>query len=226
MLVSCIRTVFLYVVLIITIRIMGKKQVGELEPSELVVVFLLSELASIPMQDMNLPLMSSIIPIATLISLEILVSVITLKSRFARKLLQGTPAIIIEKGKLVESEMKRHCYNIDELLEQIRNEGYSDLRDVEFAIIENNGKISVIPSAKGKAVTAADLGIECSPGTMPYIVVADGRIASRGIEIAGTTEKEVLKKLKSNGVKNIKEVLFAIVDSSGDFYFQVKENST
>lgn len=222
MLVSCIRTVFLYIVLIITIRIMGKKQVGELEPSELVIVFLLSELASIPMQDMNLPLMSSIVPIATLISLEILVSVITLKSRFARKLFQGSPAILIDRGKFVEEEMRKHCYNIDEMFEQIRNEGYSDLRDVEYAILENNGKLSVIPSARGKALTASDMGIKVSGGSMPYIVIADGKIAKHGLKLAKTNESELMKKLKSSGVKNVKDVFFAVIDSSGEFYFQKK----
>lgn len=222
MLVSCLRTVFLYVVLIITIRIMGKKQVGELEPAELVVVFLLSELASIPMQDMNLPLMSSIVPIATLISLEILISVVTLKWRFARSLLQGRPAILINKGMLVEQEMRRQCYNLDELMEQIRCEGYADIREVEYAILENSGKISVIPSAKGKALTASDMGIKGSPGAMPYIVIADGKIAKKGLELSGVSEKEVMTKLAKKGVKKVSDVFYAVVDSAGDFYFQKK----
>lgn len=223
MIVSCIRTVFLYIILIVTIRIMGKKQVGELEPAELVIVFLLSELASIPMQDMNLPLMSSIVPIATLISLEIIVSVLTLKSRTVRRWLQGKPSILIEKGKLVESEMKRHCYNIDEILEQIRNEGYSDIRDVEYAVLENNGKISVIPSAKGKALTASDMGIETQPGTMPYLVIADGKICQNGLKLTGTSENELMKKLKSNNIKKPEDLIFAVIDSSGDFYYQRRE---
>lgn len=223
MIVSCIRTVFLYIVLIITIRIMGKKQVGELEPAELVIVFLLSELASIPMQDMNLPLMSSIVPIATLISLEIIVSVLTLKSRTVRRWLQGKPSILIEKGKLVESEMKRHCYNIDEILEQIRNEGYSDIRDVEYAVLENNGKISVIPSARGKALTASDMGIETQPGTMPYLVIADGKICPNGLKLTGTSEKELIKKMKKENIKNPEDLIFAIIDSMGEFYYQRKE---
>ena len=222
MLVSCIRTVFLYVILIATVRIMGKKQVGELEPAELVVVFLLSELASIPMQDMNLPLMSSIVPIATLISLEIIISVITLKSRWARKLLQGKPAILINKGVLVEQEMRRQCYNLDEIMEQIRHEGYADIRDVEYAILENSGKISVIPSARGKALTASDMNVKGSPGAMPYIVIADGKIAKKGLELSGISETELMNKLKKKGIRNPAEVFYAIVDSGGAFYFQKK----
>ncbi len=222
MLTSCIRTVILYVILIITIRIMGKKQVGELEPAELVVVFLLSELASIPMQDMNLPLMSSIVPIATLISLEILISVLTLKSRFLRKLFQGRPSILINKGILVEQEMRRQCYNIDEIMEQIRCEGYSDLRDVEYAILENSGKISVIPSARGKALTAADMNINGSPGAMPYVVIADGKIAKKGLELSGMSEHQLMKKLSQKGIKKASEVFYAVMDSAGEFYFQKK----
>lgn len=223
MITSCIRTVFLYLILIITVRIMGKKQVGELEPVELVVVFLLSELASIPMQDMNLPLMSSIVPIATLISLEILISIITLKWRFTRKVFQGLPAILIDKGVLVEEEMKRQCYNLDEVLEQLRGAGYSDVRDVEYAILENSGKISVIPSARGKALTAADMNMKGSPGTMPYLVIEDGKIAKKGLELTGTSEKELMKKLEKQGIKKPEDVFFAVIDSQGDFYFQKKE---
>jgi len=223
MIISCIRTIFLYIILIITVRIMGKKQVGELEPAELVVVFLLSELASIPMQDMNLPLMSSIVPIATLISLEILISILTLKSRFLRKLFQGKPAILINKGVLDEKEMKRQCYNLDEILEQIRQEGYSDVRDVEYAILENSGKISVIPSARGKALSAQDLGMKGSPGIMPYLVIADGKIAKTGLEITRTSEKELMKKLKEKGVNKAEEVFFAVIDSQGELYFQRRE---
>lgn len=223
MIISCIRTIFLYIILIITVRIMGKKQVGELEPAELVVVFLLSELASIPMQDMNLPLMSSIVPIATLISLEILISILTLKSRFLRKLFQGKPAILINKGVLDEKEMKRQCYNLDEILEQIRQEGYSDVRDVEYAILENSGKISVIPSARGKALSAQDLGMKGSPGIMPYLVIADGKIAKTGLEITKISEKELMKKLKEKGVNKAEEVFFAVIDSQGELYFQRRE---
>ena len=222
MIVSCIRTVFLYIILIITVRIMGKKQVGELEPAELVVVFLLSELASIPMQDMNLPLMSSIVPIATLISLEILISIITLKSRALRNIFQGRPAILINKGILDEQEMKRQCYNLDEIMEQIRQEGYSDVREVEYAILENSGKISVIPSAKGKALTAEDMGIKVSPGIMPYFVISDGKFAKKGLELVGVSEEELMKKLRKKGIKKPEEVFFATIDSQGELYFQKK----
>ncbi|MFA7636800.1 MAG: DUF421 domain-containing protein [Monoglobales bacterium] len=223
MLVSCIRTVILYVILIITVRIMGKKQVGELEPAELVVVFLLSELASIPMQDMNLPLMSSVIPIATLISLEILLSALILKSRFLRKVLQGTPSILINKGELVEREMRRQRYNIDELMEQIRREGYSDIREVEYAILENSGKISVIPSARGKALTAPDMNIEGKPGALPFIVIADGKVAKTGLKLSGITQDELMKILKKKGIDRPSEVFIATMDSMGEFHFQKKE---
>ena len=225
MIISCIRTIFLYIVLIITVRIMGKKQVGELEPAELVVVFLLSELASIPMQDMNLPLMSSIVPIATLISLEILISIITLKSRALRNIFQGRPAILINKGILDEQEMKRQCYNLDEVMEQIRQEGYSDVREVEYAILENSGKISVIPSAKGKALTAEDMGIKTSPGIMPYFVISDGKIAKKGLELVGVSEEELMKKLRKKGIKKPEEVFFATIDSQGELYFQKRGKS-
>jgi len=175
------------------------------------------------LQDMNLPLMSSIVPIATLISLEILISILTLKSRFLRKLFQGKPAILINKGVLDEKEMKRQCYNLDEILEQIRQEGYSDVRDVEYAILENSGKISVIPSARGKALSAQDLGMKGSPGIMPYLVIADGKIAKTGLEITRTSEKELMKKLKEKGVNKAEEVFFAVIDSQGELYFQRRE---
>ena len=119
--------------------------------------------------------------------------------------------------------MKRQCYNLDEILEQIRQEGYSDVRDVEYAILENSGKISVIPSARGKALSAQDLGMKGSPGIMPYLVIADGKIAKTGLEITKISEKELMKKLKEKGVNKTEEVFFAVIDSQGELYFQRRE---
>ncbi len=220
MIVSCLRTVVLYVLVVAAVRIMGKKQIGELEPVELVIVFLLSELASIPMQDMNLPLMSSVVPIATLISLEILISAITLKSTWLRDLLQGKPSVLIKDGKMDEAEMKKHRYNIDEIMEQIRNAGYADIRDVEYAVLENSGKISVIPSVSGKTVSPEDMKIDAKPGAMPYVVISDGKIIKSALNEAKISREKLLKMLKKKGITDAGQVFYAVVDSQGEFYYQ------
>ncbi len=226
MLVNFTRTIFLYLLITVTMRILGKKQVGQLETSEFVIVVLLSELAAIPMQDVNIPLMNCIVPIATLLSLELLLSVGTMKFKWLRDILQGKPVIIISHGKMDVQKLKATRYNIDEVMEEIRRAGYADIRDVEFAVLENSGTVSVIPSARGKAVTADDLNLNVSPGAMPYIVINDGKIDKKALRAAGITEATLKKHFKKNNITSADKVFFAAYDSTGEFYFQLKQEES
>lgn len=223
MLVSFTRTIILYILVIIAMRIMGKKQVGDLDPIEFVIILLFSELASIPMQDIDLPLVHSLVPIATLISLELIISALTLKSRRLRLLLDGKPVIIVRHGKMDISIMKSLRYSIDELLELLRQEGYADIRDVEFAILENSGKISIIPSVSGKVPTAKDLNLKLDPGAMPFPVIIDGKIIPENLAAAGITERKLNNLLHAKGIQSPTKIFYAAYDSCGDFYFQEKE---
>ncbi len=223
MLVNFGRTIFLYILILITMRVLGKKQVGQLETSEFVIVLLLSELAAVPMQDVDIPLMNCIIPIITLLCLEISVSLLSLKSKTLRDILQGKPTVIVRHGEMDIDALESTRYNIDEVMEEIRQAGYSDIRDVEFAVLENSGNVSVIPSARGRGVTPSDLGIKSSPGAMPYIVISDGKPDRTAMKRCGLSDSGLLKLLKKNGIKSPHDVFFAVYDSRGEFYFQLRQ---
>ncbi|MDP4134244.1 MAG: DUF421 domain-containing protein, partial [Bacillota bacterium] len=143
MIIVFVRTIILYISMVLAMRLMGKKQVGELQPSELVVSIAISDLASIPMQDTSQPILSGLIPIITLMSLEVVLSFICMKSSLMRRALDGKPTILIEKGKIIEKELAKMRYNLDDLTEELRSEGFFDVRDVEYAILETTGSLNI-----------------------------------------------------------------------------------
>ena len=152
-----LRTIILYLLVVTGLRIMGKRQVGEMQPSELVVAIMISDLASIPMQDVGIPLLSGVIPIFTLIMVEIALSQISLKNRKFRKLLTGKPSVIIHNGKILREEMKKLRFNHDDLTEQLRIQGYVRIEDINFAILETNGQLSIIPKPKKQQASVEDV---------------------------------------------------------------------
>lgn len=155
--ISFIRTLILYLLVITGLRIMGKRQIGEMQPSELVVAIMISDLATIPMQETGIPLFSGIIPIFTLIIMEILLSQFSLKNKKFRRIMTGKPNVIIHNGQILEDEMKKIRFNMDDLNEQLRIQGYTGIRDINFAILETNGQLSIIPKAKNKQATVEDV---------------------------------------------------------------------
>lgn len=157
MAISFIRTIILYLFVILGLRIMGKRQVGEMQPSELVVAIMISDLATIPMQEVGIPLFSGIIPIFTLIIMEILLSQFSLKNKKFRRLMTGKPSVIIHNGKLLEHEMEKQRFNNDDLNEQLRIQGYTGIKDIHFAILETNGQLSIIPKPKKQQSTIDDV---------------------------------------------------------------------
>lgn len=155
--ISFIRTLILYLLVITGLRIMGKRQIGEMQPSELVVAIMISDLATIPMQETGIPLFSGIIPIFTLIIMEILLSQFSLKNKKFRRMMTGKPNVIIHNGRILEDEMKKIRFNMDDLNEQLRIQGYTGIRDINFAILETNGQLSIIPKVKNKQATVEDV---------------------------------------------------------------------
>ena len=139
------RTVILYFLIMIGLRLMGKRQIGELEPSELVLTMMISDLATVPMQDFGIPLLAGVIPILTLLSLSMLMSQWSLRSLRFRALVCGTPTVLIRNGQLQQEAMRKNRYTLDELLEELRGQGISDIGDVKYAILENSGQLSVLP---------------------------------------------------------------------------------
>lgn len=222
MLITLVRTIILYIVVVLALQMMGKRQIGQLQPSELVIAMMLSELASIPMESVSKPLLAGIIPIVTLIVAETTFSFITLKSRRLRKIISGAPTVLIEKGEVLEHELERLRYNIDDLLEELRTNGYPNILDIEFAIIESNGNLSVIPKSNKRPITPEDLNIAPPYESLPFLLIADGEINQKALETAGVTVSWLLLKLKEFDVYDVSDVFIATMDSSGKVFVQKK----
>ena len=185
MLLSYLRTGFLYLLLILTVRLMGKRQVGQMEPSEFVVTMLVANLAAIPMQDGGIPLYSGVVPILTILGLELLLSFFSLKSVRFRRMLCGKPVILIENGRILRENLKKTRVTLDELSGHLREKEVLDPRSVQYAILETNGNLSVFPYPKEKPARAKDAGIQVRRQYLPITVVSDGQLLQENLELAG-----------------------------------------
>ncbi len=223
MLIVFIRSLLLYTVLAITIRIMGKRQVGQLQPFEFVLAVLIAELAGIPMSDTDIPLANGLVAILTLMVSQVTLAYITLKSNKARGIICGTPSILVERGKIVENELRRLRCNINDLMEQLRLKGYPNIADVDFAILETDGQLSVIPKPEKRPVITEDLNIKADYEGLPLSVITDGRILKNDLIKLGITEKWLMDQLREAGFSDASEVLFASVDGGGKLFVQGKQ---
>ena len=222
MLINYIRTLILYILVVIAMRLMGKKQIGQLQPSEFVITLMLSELATFPIQDTAIPLFYGILPILTLFSLEIAVSFIFLKSNKARSIFEGDAAIIIKHGALQKANMEKMRYNINDVVEELRLKGISDIREVEYAILETNGNLSVIQKATSRPVCADDLKIKLKNDPFYFPVICGGEFDVHGLNRTGLTEEKVKKYFKDKGIKDIKQVFYAAADENGSLFAQLE----
>lgn len=166
MFIVLIRTIFLYFLVILVMRLMGKRQIGELQPYEFVITIMISDLAALPMQDTRLPLILGIIPIVTLLFIKTVLTQLQLKSQFTRKILEGEPCILVCKGKINYPALKRQQINLDELMEELRLAGYFDLNEIQYAILENNGQLSFLTSQSSTGGGASS-DLSCSSNTQP-----------------------------------------------------------
>ena len=208
-----LRTVITYLLLIGAMRLMGKRQLGDLELSELVITMLLSELAAASISDSTVPFAFTIIPIALLVAFEVFISFISLKSRKIKRLISGSPSIVISKGRLCKSEMAKVRMSLDELLAQLRLKDISDVNDVEYAILEENGQISVIPKVQARNVTPSDLGIKICEKGIVHTLVADGQISRFNLQLTGKSEKWLFKLLKKRKCR-LEDVFLLSVDDA------------
>ncbi|MBR7033546.1 MAG: DUF421 domain-containing protein [Clostridia bacterium] len=219
-----IRTVFIFFVLIVSMRIMGKRQVGELQISELVVTFMLSELAVLPIADRAVPVSLALVPILTLLSSEVILSFLETKSNKLKKLLGGEPATLIRKGRLDADELSRHRIELEELLAEMRLAGVFDISDAEYAILEENGRISVKPKAIRSPVSAEDAGIMAKERGVARALIVDGELNGKTIEAAGLGEDAVKKALEKNGA-SLRAVFLMTADDAGNYSLYIKEEN-
>ena len=214
MLITLIRTVVLYAAVVLCIRLMGKRQIGDMQPNELVVTILLSEIASLPIQDINQPVLIGVVSMLALVVLELLLSTLSLKLGKVRTLLNGRPTIIINDGKLDQQAMKRVRVSVDDLLSCLRQQGAFSVDEVRYAIIETNGQLSVMLREQYQPVTVGQAGVQPGGGGLAVPVVCDGRRQSEFMRLTGISENELTRQLQENGV-TISEVFLMTIDAEG-----------
>ena len=223
MIMSYIRTVILYSVLILVIRLMGKRQIGQMEASEFVVTMLVANLASIPMQDSAIALHTGLVPILTVLGMELVLSALSVKNLRFRKLLCGKPVILIENGNIIRENLKRTRVTLDELSVYLRQKDVLDPRQVQYAILETNGVLSVFPYPSQMPASAQDAGIRAKPRYLPVTLVSDGRLIPENLKIAGKSRAWVEKILRQKKTV-LADTFYLAVDASDQVIFYRKES--
>lgn len=211
MILSYFRTLILYLVLILVIRLMGKRQIGQMEPAEFVVTMLVANLASIPMQDGGIPLFSGLVPILTVLGVELVLSWATLRSLWFRRLLCGKPVILIENGRILQQQLQNTRITLDELMGHLREKDILNPQQVQYAILETNGTLSVFPYPEHCPPTAKDAGVQVKPIQLPLTIVEDGKLLKENLQLSGKNESWVTETLKQRDAKLEDTFLLALL---------------
>lgn len=222
MLISYLRTILLYLVLLACVRFLGKRQIGQMEASEFVVAMLVADLAAIPMQDVSIPLYSGLVPILTVLGAELILSCLCLQSIKLRKLLCGKPVILIENGRILQSNLRRTRVSIDELMGHLRGKDILDVRTVQYAILETNGNLSVFPYPAEAAPSAKDLSVHPKERYLPVTIVSDGHLLQENLQLAGRDETW-LKKTLGDYRATVAGTWLLTVDKTGSVLWLGKE---
>ncbi|MBQ8620998.1 MAG: DUF421 domain-containing protein [Oscillospiraceae bacterium] len=224
MILSYLRTVILYALLILTIRLMGKRQIGQMEPTEFVVTMLVANLASIPMQDSGIPLFSGVVPILTVLGMELILAALSLRSIKLRQLLCGKPVILIENGRILQENLRKTRINLDELSGHLREKDVLDIRSVQFAILETNGNLSVFPYPAERPATAKEAGVQAARQYLPVTVISDGHLLEENLEKAGKNRAWVDRVLEERRA-DLSSTWLLTVDGGDKIVFFRKEES-
>ncbi len=224
MLIILIRATIIYFTVTIGMRLMGKRQLGELQPTELVVTFLLSEIAAIPLQDNGMPLTNSIVCIALLVSFEIISSVICLKSTRLRGVIEGNPIIVIRDGVIDQKKLRELRFSVDDVFEQLRQKSIFDINTVSYAIVETNGQLSVMLKPEKDTVTAEMIDIKPQPSSLMCVVVSDGRVIRKSFSECNMTEQKLDNLLQKNNVQ-LTDILFMLCDKNENCTIVKKEKN-
>lgn len=221
-----LRTLILYCFIMLGLRLSGKRQMSELEPSELVLTMMLSDLAAVPMQDFGIPLLAGVVPILTLLSLSMLLSQLSMRHLRFRALVCGTPSLLIQNGKVQQETMRKNRFTLDELLEELRQQGYTSIQEVKYAILENSGQLSILPWAADKPPSAARLGMVWQDDvTLPVVLINDGRLLSDNLRACGRDERWLQKTLRENDLSAPEQAFLLTVDEQGQVLCIPREES-
>jgi uncharacterized membrane protein YcaP (DUF421 family) len=224
MIIVFLRAIILYILIIFCVRLMGKRQLGELQPSELVITIMLSNIATLPIQDINLPMLMGVIPILTLVSLDVIISAISLRSRTVRRWVCGSPKIIIKDGVINQKIMKELRFSIDDLMESLRTCNVFDISEVQYAIVETTGNINVYQKFENQNCTPEILNIKGESKNPPQLIVDDGKILPNSLELIGFSESWLQEVLKSKKIA-LKDIFLMTADDSGSVNIIKKEDA-
>ncbi len=220
-----LRVLIIYIVVLVFLRIMGKRQIGEMQPYEVVITLIIADLATLPMSDTNIPLLNGILPLAILVLIHYVITLCTRKSVKIRRLMSGRPVVVISPKGIEYDALKDLNMNIDDLLEMIRQCNYYSFDQVEFAIIETNGKMSVIPTSSNAPATAQDVDVNNPPAQLPHIIISDGKIIKEELKILKLDNKKLNQIIKHIKADNLKQIIVLSIDEKGKTYYQLKGKS-
>lgn len=219
--VHIIRTTIMFTAVIVIMRFMGKRQIGQLQPYELVIAMMISDLASIPLQDNTIPLINGFLPILTLMVLQILISFLIMKFKFLRNIICGKPCVLIKNGVIIKENLKKQMYNLDDLLETLRLQGSPDVGSIQLAVLENNGNVSISLYPQKSPATKEDVK-ECDfsqTGILTDIIIG-GYLLKDNMRMLGITYRELSKELQRRGHDNPHKVFYCYIDSQGEYHVQ------
>lgn len=223
MLTIIFRSILIYLIVLLIFRIMGKRQIGQMQPFELVLTLIIADLATIPMAEISVPVLHGVVPLLTLTILHFILTVISKKSVGFSKFISGKPVIVINPKGIDYNAIKQLNLSIDDLLASLRECGYFAIYQIQYAIMETNGKISVMPKAEFAPATNSDLGVQAEESYIPFTLISDGQFMKNNISLAGTTQEKIQDLLKTRGVASYKNVLLLTVDQAGKAYLQLKK---
>lgn len=221
-----LKTIVLYLVVIVAMRIMGKRQIGELQPFEFAVALMISELAAFPLTDNEKGIWDGIIPIVILVTTQYLISILAIKSVRARELICGRPRIVIMNGCLQEQNLRKELYTINDLLEQLRIAQIQNVSDVEHGVLETNGQLSLVLKSQKRPLTPSDLGVETRYEGLSLDLIIDGKIIHKNLKHAKLDVPWLESQLREKGWANPKDIFYASLDTEGNFYCQPKLNAS
>lgn len=216
------RTIIIYVTVLVVVRLMGKREIGKLSPFDFVVAIIIAELAAIPIEDKKISLLEGLLPLGILSLLEISLSFLSMKSTMARKLICGEHQLMIEDGRVLEREMRRARYNINDLLSQLRQKGYPDPSQIQYAMLETSGDLSVVPKPEYRPVTAHDLQVETSDGKLVLPVIMDGQVVMGNLDYLKLSRDWLDSELARQGLRGPRDILLATADATGKLFFSRK----
>ncbi len=217
------RSFITYILLLLVLRLMGKRQVGELQPSELVTTLLLSEIASQPITDDNIPLVYGIVPAVVVLSFEVILSFLITKSEKMKRIMTGNVSILIDKGNLNVKEMRNARISLEELASELRLKNVTDISDVQYAILEKNGKLSVVLKSQKQALTPSDIKIETAEKGISHALIVDGKINFENIKTSGKSKDFIECQLAKRNINTVEEVMLFTCDDAENITVIKKE---